>query len=427
MADLKGKKLLILGGTRLSCEIVQQAKELDVYVIVTDYLENSPAKIIADKSFMVSTTDIDAVVNLIKEEKIDGVLTGFIELLLPYYQQICEKAGVPCYATKEQIEIATNKTKFKQLCRNFNVPVIKEYVIKQINEPADYVNIRFPVLIKPIDNTAGRGIFICKDSDELVKNYSKALSFSPCKQVIVERYMTQKEVTIFYTLQDGNIILTAMADRHTKYSQNNTIPLPVAYTFPSNHLQKYIESLNDKVIDMFKSIGLKNGIVFIQSFVEDGQCVFYEMGFRLTSTLEYHILSKINQINTLEMMINFALTGKMNQISIQEHINPAFKDYGCNITFLARPGKIGKITGINEIAKLPEVTGVFLSYDENDVIPEAALGTLIQVIARFLAVTRTKHELFDIMNKIHGLFQVYSESGENMLLPVFDTTELLID
>ena len=90
---------------------------MNVYLMVTDYLEDSPGKKIADKSFMVSTTDVDAVVQLIKEEKVYGVLTGFIEFMLPYYQKVCEKAGIKCYATKEQIEITTNKSKFKQLCR----------------------------------------------------------------------------------------------------------------------------------------------------------------------------------------------------------------------------------------------------------------------------------------------------------------------
>ena len=42
---------------------------------------------------MVSVTDVEAVVELIKKERIDGVLTGFIDSLLPYYSMICEKAG----------------------------------------------------------------------------------------------------------------------------------------------------------------------------------------------------------------------------------------------------------------------------------------------------------------------------------------------
>jgi len=397
---------------------------MGLYVIVADYDENAPAKIMADKASMVSATDIDAVVNLIKEEKIDGVLTGFIELLLPYYQQVCEKAQLPCYASKEHIDYATNKNKFKQLCRDYNVPVVEEYKIDYPFYKADCENISYPVLIKPSDNTAGRGISICYNTDELIENYRKTLSFSPSKQVIVEKYMPWKEVTIFYTIQDGNVFLTAIADRYIQNRQNKSIPLPVAYIFPSKYLQDYINSLDSKVVNMFKSVGVQNGMIFIQSFVKNGNFVFYEMGFRLTATLEYHILSKTNNINILEHLTYFAVTGKMSENELYKTIVPTSDKFGGNITFLIKPGIIGKIEGEHEVLKLQGVTACFLSYKEGDEIPEQAVGTLLQVIARVLFVSNSKLELINVMDAIHSVFKVYSKTGENLLLKTFDTKEL---
>src|SRR5690606_19627066 len=112
------------GGSRISCEIVKMAQDMGIYTMVTDWyeIEKSPAKQIADKSFMTSTSDIDAMVKLIKEEKIDGVFTGFTDSVLPYYAEICEKVGLPCYGNKEQFEILTNKNAYKKLCRDFGVP-----------------------------------------------------------------------------------------------------------------------------------------------------------------------------------------------------------------------------------------------------------------------------------------------------------------
>jgi len=85
--DLKGMKLLVLGGPALAKEIVVAARRLGVYVIVTDWYspERSPAKKIADKALMISTADVDAIVQLVKSEKIDGVLTGFTDSTLKYY------------------------------------------------------------------------------------------------------------------------------------------------------------------------------------------------------------------------------------------------------------------------------------------------------------------------------------------------------
>lgn len=42
--ELQGKKLVVLGGGAMICELVENAKNRGAYVIVADYYSNSPAK-----------------------------------------------------------------------------------------------------------------------------------------------------------------------------------------------------------------------------------------------------------------------------------------------------------------------------------------------------------------------------------------------
>ena len=74
--DFTGKKILILAGASVHNKVVRAAKEMGLYVIVTDYLEPhlSPAKQIADESWMYSITDVDAIVDRCRQEKVDAVL-----------------------------------------------------------------------------------------------------------------------------------------------------------------------------------------------------------------------------------------------------------------------------------------------------------------------------------------------------------------
>lgn len=427
MLDLRGKRLLILGGIALSSEIVKHAKNLGLEVYVTDYLTDSPAKKISDKSFMVSTTDISGLTRLVSKENIDGILTGFVDMLLPFYQQVCERTNRPCYGTKDQFNKLTNKQEFKKLCRSFNIPVVDEYEISQPHRVIDVEGLNYPVILKPVDNSGGRGIFICNTPEDLLLKYKKSLTFSPSKQVLVERYMRAKEATIFYFVQNGEVYLTSMGDRHVKHFQSGIIPLPVAYTFPSIHLERYQKTLHNQVVDMLKSTGIKNGIVFIQSFVEDGVCIFYEIGYRLTASLEYKIISHDSGYDPLDLMINYAITGNSVMPDVKTLANPYFRKFYCNITFLAKPGKIGKIKGVEETLLNKNVLDVFLSYQENEIIPEQALGTLGQVIARVFAYAETKEELANLMDKIQDTIKVCTPEGENMLLPQFETEELLLD
>lgn len=426
MTDLKGKRLLVLGGSRISCEIVKKAQEMGIYVMVTDWypIEKSPAKQIADKAFMVSTADVDAVVKLIKDERVDGVFTGFTDSTLPYYARICEKAGMPCYGTEEQFQIFINKRKFKSLCKKYGVPTVEDYVINGSIENFDFDNVKYPVLVKPADNSGARGITICKNKEELIQAYNKAISFSESKEVLVEQYIDGKEVTVFWIFQDGDIYLTGMGNRHVKHKQGDLIPLPVAYTFPSIHLKKYQKEIEPRVKDMLQSLGVKNGMMFMQCLVDNDECIVYDIGYRLTGSLEYKLLEAVCGYNPLEMMIRFALTGKMADYSLKEKVTPYWDKYACNVTFLANPGIIGEIKGVDEIKKIPGVIDAVLAHVEGEEIPESARGTLKQIILRAFGIASSIEELKKLMNKIYSSLEVRSISGENMLLEGLDTTEI---
>ena len=70
--DVAGKKIAVLGGTLISCELVNAAKALGMHTTVIDYNppEQSPAKLISDAHAQISVADVDAVVDYFKENKI---------------------------------------------------------------------------------------------------------------------------------------------------------------------------------------------------------------------------------------------------------------------------------------------------------------------------------------------------------------------
>lgn len=427
MKSLKGKKLLILGGSKISCEIVNKAKEMGVFTAVTDWypLEKSPAKQIADEYFMTSTADIEAMVNLIRENNVDGVITGYTDSVLPYYADICKKAGIPSYGTREQLEILTDKTKYKKLCQEFNVPVIEEYDIKEADLETDKINnIKYPVLVKPADGSGAQGVFVCNNKDELKQKYKESLRYSRNKNILVERYLEGTEVTVFYLLDDGDIYLTGMANRHMKHNQEGVIPLPVAYTFPSVHLEKYMKQTDENVKAMFRSLNMKDGMVFMQCIVQGGECVVYDIGYRLTGTLEYKLMEATYGYDPLEMHIRFALTGDMSEKNLHNVIEPIWKQYACNVSFLMKPGSIKEIRGIEEIKQIPGVVDAVVAHGEGDTLTEESIGMLKQIMLRVFAIAEDEQELKNKLDTIYNTLEVISTEGQSLLLEGFNTSDL---
>ena len=233
--ELKGKKLLILAGASLHIKIVKAAKELGVYTIVTDNLkpEDSPAKFIADEFWMNNIFDIDNIVQRCKEEKVDGVIAFCIDPTQIPYQRICEKLNVPCYGSKEQFRIFTNKQLFKEFCKKYNVNVIPEYSINDILNN----NVNYPVLVKPTDSRGSRGINICNNKEETLKAIAIASNESSNKGVIIEQYFNDADDMSFaYMVVNKIPYLVKIGDRILGDKKDNLQCQQMAAILPSKSL-----------------------------------------------------------------------------------------------------------------------------------------------------------------------------------------------
>jgi len=208
--DFREKKLLILAGAGVHNKVVKAAKEMGIYTIVTDYLTDSPAKKLADEAWMYSITDVEQIVERCKKEKVDGVLSFCIDPGQKPYQQICEKLNLPCYATKEQFEIMTDKRNFKDFCIKHGVDVIPEYTENDILND----RVQYPVFIKPNISRGSRGQSVCYTKEESLKAISFAKANSNDNNFICEKYMNGKQdIGSAFFVVDGEPFLVKFGDR----------------------------------------------------------------------------------------------------------------------------------------------------------------------------------------------------------------------
>lgn len=417
----KDKKLLVLGGKPSgSIDIVTYAKEMGAYVIVTDYLEEeaSSAKRLADESWTISTADVDQLAKLAVENGIDAVSTGVHEFNIAKTIDLAQRLGLPFYASRDQWDLCANKDQFKKLCMDFDITVTRAYDHFDINTFRLSNEIEFPVIIKPVDSSGGKGIFICFNANDLEKNYDKAMQFSNSKKVLVERYVCAEEVTLYYTAQDGDIILTMMADRCIKQFWKDLMPLPISFDFPSKYLNLYLETMDHRVNEMFKSIGIRNGSFFIQSFCDGHQFIFYEMGLRISGNLQYKIMSEINGLDAMEMLVNFSMSGKMFDRPLKNIISPKYDRKGSIVNIFVFPGEIGKIIGLEEVKLMDGVLDVVQMHKEGTRILDTDIGTLKQSTLKIYIVADTDHELQQLKDKIRETIKIDSMEGKNMLLGI---------
>ena len=424
MESLKGEKLLILGGPALMSDVVAKAKELGVYTIVTDWYEpeKSPAKKLADEYWMDSVADIEGLAKKIKENGVTGVFTNYTDSYLPFYVNLCEKAGLPCLANMHQIETISNKDLSKQLCIDHGISVSKRYEISSIDD-IDKMDIVFPVLTKPVDNSGQRGIFVCLNKEELKQKYQESLEFSESKNVMIEEYVQGDYTVMFYTIQNGHVTLATMSDKPVYGNFENNLPkLPMGYFLPSKYVDLCKEKMLPKVQSFVTDLGIKNGVIGIEAVVKDSDIFVFEMQFRLGGMRHHNFVLKENGMDLLAMLIRFSLTGKFEGWDASKCDNAAFENAYCSLNILIKPDTVYKIENVEDVKNMPEVYASQQMIYEGDTVHLA--GTVQQIGFKFSLASATKEQLLKTIQNIYSTLRITNEKGENLILPL-DYAEIL--
>lgn len=414
--DLRGKKLLILGGNALSCDIVQTAQSMGVYTIVTDWNEpsQSPAKLIANEYWNISLMDYDLLTEKIREKRVNGVITGFTDSYLLPYQHLCEINDFPCYATKQQLEQTLDKGMFKSFCRESGIDVVPQYDLKTFNK--HLISDSHKIIIKPVDNSGSRGICLCKSAEDFEAMLQYSLSYSQKKEVVLEKYMECDDVSFEYKIQDGEVFLSSICDRYI-YKTKNAGSVTSKLIYPSRYTEDFMKETDGKVRQMFQQLGLQNGVLFMQAFVENGHFYFYEMGYRLSGGRHYLFTDNQNGTNAAKELIQFALTGKMSDKRLTIVANPKFKDVCCQLSILCRSEMISKIVGVDLIEKIPEIIDMKIYHHEGESIGKE--GTTAQIFARIHVVAKSKTHLDELIQMIKKTLIVTNTKGDNIIINTF--------
>ncbi len=413
------KKILILGGANLHCKLVKAAKEMGLYTIVTDYLENSPAKKMADKSYMLDIKDVDGIVAMCKEESVDAVISTHLDPCQRYYYQICKALNLPCYIGNwEQVFTLTDKDAFKACCQKYGVDIIPTY-------ETDDDNIEYPVLVKPAHSRGSRGQTVCYNAKELPEAIKFAESESDNKKAIIEKYMGNTgEFTMTYIFKDGVPYMTKTSDRYLGAIEHGLEKVGIGTVSPSQYTSLYVNNVEERFLNMLKGLGIKNGPVFMQGFVDGNTVRFFDPGYRFPGSEYDTMFEKIWNIDIMKMMVNFALTGEISSEFGELRNDLALLKGKSVITLfpVIREGKIKEIRGLDKLDKMSEVICYTIRHNEGETVEFS--GNVNQRIAEVDIIAENVEKLKIIVDKVLDTLQVIDDNGENMLFGNIDTTKI---
>ena len=421
MQNFEGKRLLVLGGTNNAPDIQKFVRDNKVTLVVAGTHFSKEIEAIADEKYFINILDRQQLEDLVASQNIDGIFVGGNEDIISCTIDVCEKLGLPFYSSRTVWDNVMNKRVFKQACHQYGVPAMQDYFIDESDLEASAAALQYPVVIKPVDCCGSNGVMKCESPEAFPELYNYAKQCSRTKSVTVEEFDDGFEICVYYTFADGNVTLSSMADKYVRGNVNSFIPLSEIYAYPSQYLPQYIKEVDANMRKMLLGLGIRNGITSMQGFYKDGKFKFFEMGYRLGGTAQYRYTEHINGINSLHMMMAYALSGKMGDCD-QSKDTAQFHKPCCTLTLLSKGGTVARIEGLEEARDYDGVLYIENRYKVGDTIK--ASRTVSQFHVRIYIVADNEAQMKEKIEHLQTSIQAYDTEGEPMLITHFDTGKL---
>ncbi|MGI9316598.1 MAG: ATP-grasp domain-containing protein [bacterium] len=406
---MDNKLILVLGGGRHQVALIDYIQRAGYPVLLSDYLANSPGHGIAAVSTLTDALDSHANISLAKHHDVQGVITTGTDQPLVTMADVADGLGLPCYLTPWSARACTDKQLMFNVLSGAGIKIPRYYLVRSNIQLLELTpELRFPLVVKPIDSQGQRGITIAESQSELSKSALYAWDESSSDSIIIQEFVHGPEMTISAWVSDKNPQIMLITDRVT-YNRSPATGVCLQHIYPSMHI-KNLESAAQKFVNAIASAyQIEEGPLYIQCVRENDELHLIEASCRIGGGHEERLIEQITGINVHEHLLNLSLHGCSKDFpTIPKFPLP---DSHALVNFLiARPG-------VFESTEAPDTTtdnpfgGFYYG-------PGYTQDTVINSMGRvgyFVCKSSSREKLMAYSSSLYSEFIARDPAGENLV------------
>jgi phosphoribosylglycinamide formyltransferase 2 len=271
------KKILLLGSGELGKEFVISAKRLGCYVVACDSYAGAPAMQVADES---------CVFNMLEEAPLRAAIAQHQpDLIVPEIEAIrtevlleVEQEGFEVIPSARATNLTMNRDRIRDVAVGLGVRTAKFSYAESAQELlAQAEAIGFPVVIKPVMSSSGKGQSVAKTAADIPSSWDYACQGmrGDRKKVIVEEFIAfDFEITLLTIRQRSGPTLFCAPIGHVQERgdyQYSWQPQPMAAA--------YLKAAQDMAEKVTSDLG-GAGLFGVEFFVTNNEVIFSELSPR---------------------------------------------------------------------------------------------------------------------------------------------------
>jgi len=261
------KKALLLCSTHNDFGLIKALRKLGYYIIVTGKIKNLPGEHWCDEFIEADYSDKELILSIAKQKKIDTIVQCCNDFGVYTATYVAEKLGLPGYDTYENCLTLNNKDLFKAFCKKNQIisPISESFT--DFDKAIEYIkNAKYPIIVKPTDNSAGNGISKANNFEEAKVCIQNAFSKSRAGRIVIEPFITGSQHGFCTFLRNQKVVDVLS---NNEYSIINKYRVEID-TYPADNFEKVKDLLISEIEKIAEILHLADGIFHLQ-YIYDGQ------------------------------------------------------------------------------------------------------------------------------------------------------------
>ncbi|MBC9874154.1 carbamoyl-phosphate synthase large subunit [Macrococcoides bohemicum] len=371
---------------------------------------------ISDKLYFEPLTEED-VMNIINLEKPEGVVVQFGGQTAINLAEKLTKYGVKVLGTSlENLDRAEDRKEFEALMQRIEIPQPLGKTATSVEEAVDNANfIGYPVLVRPSYVLGGRAMEIVYNEPELVDYMNRAVKASPEHPVLIDRYLTGKEIEVD-AICDGKTVVIPGIMEHIERAGVHSGDSIAVYP-PQTLTEKQIDTLVDYTTRLAHGLEIV-GLLNIQFVIADEEVYVLEVNPRASRTVPF--LSKITDVP----MANIAMKGILGESLLDKGYKEGLVPFKDGVFVKAPVFSFSKLKNV-DITLGPEMksTGEVMGKDKTleKALYKGLVASGLQVkdhgTALITVADKDKQEALGLVKRLHEIgYRIMATSGTAKLL-----------
>ena len=387
------KKIMILGAGIYQVPLIETAKRMGLYTIVVSIPGNYPGFTLADKVYYENTVDDEKILEIAREENIDGIITTGTDVCVITIGKVCDALGLSGLSY-EAAQVAVDKMLMKTKYEEYGVRTarFRKVLFTDPDIRTTIAGLEFPLIFKSVDSSGSRGIIRVDSYDEFDSAMAYVKENTRKDYFLIEEFIEGEEFGAQAFVYNGEVVFTLP---HGDYVFHGDTGVPIGHFAPYNLEESVIKDAKKQLAGAVKAMGLDNCAINADFILKDNKTYVLELGGRCGATCLAELVAIYYGFDYYEKILKTAL-GE----------DPDF-DFGkppvpnaSHLLMSEKDGIIESQTNHNE--PNPDIYQVQFDYQPGDEVHKFHVGPhrIGHIITKGKTLEEAQALLFDAMDKV---------------------------